>query len=145
MVSFFFFFFKSRSTLMLFGIIMQWTKWFKNRGKGFQIYAIESWRMIPQWRMFQSPTHWPQHMDSRLAQFCILVNACHRKYLGSHFATVKTFDRHTDFYTCQCMKCNRWQAFSFKFHENSEKKNGKVPQIFKTLEYLLKLLTNLLM
>ena len=29
--------------------------------------------------------------------------------------------------------------FSFKFHENSEKKNTKVPQIFKTLEYLSKI------
>ena len=41
--------------------------------------------------------------------------------------------------TCQCMKCNRWQVFSFIFHENSEKKNGKVPHIFKTLTYLLKI------
>ena len=58
--------------------------------------------------------------DSGLARFCILVNACHRKYLGSHFTPVKTFDRHTGFYTSQCMKCNKWQVFSFKFHENSE-------------------------
>ena len=85
--------------------------------------------------------HWPQYMDSWLARFCILVNACHRKPLGSHFTPVKTLDRHTDLCTCQqqCMKCNRWQVFSFKFHENSEKKNGKVPKIFKTLKYLLKI------
>ena len=68
------------------------------------------------------PRHWPQYMDSWLARFCILVNACHRKYIGGHFTPVKTFDRYTDFYTYQCMKCNRWQVFSFKFHENSEKK-----------------------
>ena len=83
--------------------------------------------------------HWPQYMDSWLARFCILVNACQWKPLGSHFTPVKTLDRHTDFCTCQCMKCIRWQVFSFKFHENSEKKNGKVPQIFKTLRYLLKI------
>ena len=83
--------------------------------------------------------HWPQYMDSWLARFCILVNACHRKSLGGHFTPVKKLDRHTDFCTCQCMKCNRWQVFSFKFHENSGKKNGKVPQIFKTLKYLLKI------
>ena len=51
----------------------------------------------------------------------------------------KTFDRHTDFYTYQCMKCNRWQVFSFKFHENFEKKNEKVPQIFEILKHLLKI------
>ena len=28
---------------------------------------------------------------------------CHRKYLSSHFTPVKTFDRHTGFYTCQCI------------------------------------------
>ena len=86
-----------------------------------------------------SDAHWPQYMDSWLARFCILANACHRKPLGSHFTPVKTLDRHTDLCTCQCMKCNRWQVFSFKFHENFEKKNGKVPQIFKTLRYLLKI------
>ena len=89
-------------------------------------------------------------MDSWLARFChrpsleglwfcILVNACHRKSLGSHFTPVKTLDRHWLLHMHQCMKCNRWQVFSFKFHENSEKKNGKVPQIFKTLKYLLKI------
>ena len=29
------------------------------------------------------------YMDSWLARFCILVNACHRKSLGSHFTPVK--------------------------------------------------------
>ena len=72
--------------------------------------------------------HWPQYMDSWLARFCILVNACHRKPLGSHFTPVKTLDRHTDLCTCQCMKCNRWQVFSFKFHENSGKKMEKFPR-----------------
>ena len=86
-----------------------------------------------------SLNHWPQYMDSWLARFCILVNACHRKSLGSHFTPVKTLDRHWLLHMHQCMKCNRWQVFSFKFHENSEKKNGKVPQIFKTLKYLLKI------
>ena len=90
-------------------------------------------------REFTCSTHWPQYMDSWLARICILVNACHRKPLDSHFTPVKTLDRHTDLCTYQCMKCNRWQVFSFKFHENSEKKNGKVPQIFKSLRYLLKI------
>ena len=92
------------------------------------------------------PPHWPQYMDSWLARFCILVNACHRKYFGSHFTPVKTFDRHTDFYTYQCMKCNRWQVFSFKFHENSEKKNPiKFHRSSRLLNIYWKLLKNLLM
>ena len=74
-------------------------------------------------------THWPQYMDSWLARFCILVNACHRKPLGSHFTPVKTLDRHTDLCTCQCMKCNRWQVFSFKFHETSGKKWKSSPDL----------------
>ena len=84
--------------------------------------------------------HWPQYMDGWLARFCILVNACYRKSLGSHFTPVKTLDRHTDFCTCQCMKCNRWQVFSFKFHENSEKKMEKFPRSSRLLNIYWKLL-----
>ena len=84
--------------------------------------------------------HWPQYMDSGLVRFCILVSACHRKYRGIHFTPVKTFDRHTDFYTCQCMKCNTWQVFSFKFNENSEKKNEKFPGSSRILNIYWKLL-----
>ena len=84
--------------------------------------------------------HWPQYMDSWLARFCILVNACHRKPLGSHFTPVKTLDRHTDLCTCQCMKCNRWQVFSFKFHENSGKKMEKFPRSSRLWDIYWKLL-----
>ena len=84
--------------------------------------------------------HWPQYVDSWLARFCILVNTCHRKSLGSHFTPVKSLDRHTDFCTCQCMKCNRWQVFSFKFHENSGKKMEKFPRSSRLLNIYWKLL-----
>ena len=90
-------------------------------------------------------SHWPQYMDSWLARFCILVNACHRKPLGSHFTPVKTLDRHTDLCTCQCMKCNRWRVFTFKFHENSGKKMEKFPRSSRLLSIYWKLLKKFLM
>ena len=54
-------------------------------------------RLMIGWRWLVRCTDpWPQYMDGGLAR-------CHRKYLGSHFTPVKTFDRHTGFYTCQCI------------------------------------------
>ena len=93
-----------------------------------------------QLQLYSLQNHWPQYMDSWLARFCILVNACHRKSLGSHFTPVKTLDRHI-FCTCQCMmKCNRLQVFSFKFHENSEKKWKSFPRSSRLLNIYWKLL-----
>ena len=90
--------------------------------------------------------HWPQYMDSWLARFCILVNACHRKYLGSHFTPVKTFDRHTDFYTYQCMKCNRWKVLASNFMKILRKKKmKKFHRSSRLLNIYWKLLKNLLM
>ena len=116
--------------------------WCKSNSPYERLYSYLS-EQVGAIRIFTWGCHWPQYMDSWLARICILVNACHRKPLDSHFTPVKTLDRHTDLCTCQCMKCNRWQVFSFKFHENSEKKNGKVPQIFKSLRYLLKIVTKI--
>ena len=72
-------------------------------------------------------------MDRELARFCILVNACHRKYLVSRFTPVKTFDD-----TLTSSHVSAWNVTGDRFLASNFMKSLR-KKVEKTLEYLLKI------